>query len=172
MTKDQEKLRKLFKDLYTGQINTFEATVISRDDENLTVDIEPLEDAELFDVRLKAAIDQVKDGVVEYPASGSTVLVGVIRNNPETCFILKTSEVEKIEINGGDNGGLVIWPDTKAELEKNNEILQGLLDILTGTPINEPGNGAPSALQAALSVALAGKQVGDFDNKENEKVTH
>ncbi len=162
MTKDQEKLRKLFKDLYTGQINTFEATVISRDDENLTVDIAPLEDAELFDVRLKA----------EYPASGCSVLVGVIRNNPETCFILKTSEVEKIEINGGDNGGLVIWPDTKAELEKNNEILQGLLDILTGTPINEPGNGAPSALQAALSVALAGKQVGDFDNKENEKVTN
>lgn len=171
-TKNIEKLKASLQTMFNGKVNTFEAIVLERDDENMTVDVEPFEEAELFDVRLKAGIDQVQQGIVEFPTVGSTVLVGIIRNNVETCFILKCSEVEKIVINGGELGGLVNWPDVKAELQKNNEILEAMLDILTGAPVNEPGNGAPSALQASLSGALAAKQVGDFEDKEDLKVMH
>lgn len=171
-TKNIEKLRDTMQSLFNGKVNTFEAVVLERDDAAMTVDVEPFEEAELFDVRLKAAIDNVTDGIVEFPKVGSTVLVGIIRNNVETCFILKCSEVDKIVINGGELGGLVNWPDVKAELEKNNAILEALINVLTGAPVAEPGNGSPSALQASLSGALEGKQVGDFEDKEDLKVTH
>jgi hypothetical protein len=45
---------------------------------------------------------------------------------------------------------------TLTELNKIKTYLQGIHTVLTGAPIPEPGNGSPSALQTALSVAVAG----------------
>ena len=42
------------------------------------------------------------------------------------------------------------------KVNANNQALNALLEIVNGTPINEPGNGSPSALQAALKLALTG----------------
>jgi len=76
-----------------------------------------------------------------------------------------------IEINGKNFGGLIKIEELKAQLEKNREILQTFLAVLA-TPVNEPGAGNPSAFQAALLAALAGKVPGNYSNIENAKVNH
>lgn len=76
-----------------------------------------------------------------------------------------------VELNGKDFGGLVKIEELKTQLEKNRQILQIFLQVLQ-TPIPEPGNGAPSAFQAALAAALGGRSPGDFSNIENNKVNH
>lgn len=87
----------------------------------------------------------------------------------EDNVILKS---DKIKINGDDLGGLIKIEELKKELQKNNIILEILLKICTSSPIPEPGNGSPSAFQSALMSALSGKQVGNFNNIENDKVLH
>lgn len=76
-------------------------------------------------------------------------------------------------LNGDSEGGLIKINELKTEWKKNKAILDGLLQIIGGSPINEPGNGAPSVLQTTLKGALAGKQTGEFKSSfENKKVMH
>ncbi|MGP1427462.1 MAG: hypothetical protein ACTTKB_04505 [Treponema sp.] len=76
-----------------------------------------------------------------------------------------------IEINGSDYGGLIKIEELKTQLQKNTAILNGLLGALK-VPAAEPGNGSPSAFQAALLGAIGTMQTGDFSNIENKKVVH
>jgi phage gp45-like len=77
-----------------------------------------------------------------------------------------------IELNGKSMGGLTKTRELKTQLEKNSGILQALLSVLNSAPIPEPGSGSPSALQAALKAAVAGKAPGDFSQIESDKVFH
>ncbi|PPS21225.1 hypothetical protein [Brachyspira murdochii] len=79
---------------------------------------------------------------------------------------------DMIKIGGDDFGGLIKIEELKKELEKNNQILQAILNICLGAPIPEAGNGANSAFQLALSAALAGKTIANFSNIENTKIVH
>lgn len=169
--KERDVLLKLMREYFKAPVQVFPGIVKSVDDVKMTCVVEPTDGPELYDVRLKAAIDEVKDGAVEFPKENSTVLVGMIGNDANTCYIVACSEVTKVIYFGGENGGLVNWPEVKEELDKNNEILEAILSVITGAPINQPG-GAPSALQAALNGAVAGMDVGNFDDKEDEKVLH
>lgn len=74
--------------------------------------------------------------------------------------------------NGGSLGGLTKTQELKTQLDKTTQLLQQLITVLSGAPIPEPGNGAPSALQTSLAAAIAGLSLGDFSNIENEKITH
>ncbi len=76
-----------------------------------------------------------------------------------------------VELNGSGFGGLVKVEELRTQLEKNSSILQSILTTLA-TPIPEPGNGSPSAFQAALNTALIGKTPGDFTAIESGKVFH
>lgn len=108
--------------------------------------------------------------------------VSVILN--EETIIIKAAEcqieckdnillkADKINLNGGDLGGLIKIEELKKELEKNNAILKIILNICSGAVINEAGNGSPSTFQTTLKAALAGQQVGNFNNIESDKVFH
>lgn len=76
-----------------------------------------------------------------------------------------------VEINGTNLGGAVIAGELQAQLEKNNQILQAIKQVLS-VPVNEPGGGSPSAFQAALNAAVSSLPIGSFDHIENEKVKH
>lgn len=71
---------------------------------------------------------------------------------------------------GGDSDNMVRYSTLKSEYDKTKDVLDSILTILTGAPINEPGNGSPSALQAALSGALAGKATGDITGSKIEEI--
>ncbi len=114
------------------------------------------------------------------PAKNSVCLIGILEGKEALTFLINAENIELVEvktkdiitINGGKNGGLTITPKLVQELNKTNQVLQAVITILTGAPIPEPGNNSPSALQGALSLALTGKQVGDFSEIENKKITH
>ena len=68
-------------------------------------------------------------------------------------------------------GGIIKIEELKNELEKINTFLKKFVETLK-TAVNEPGNGAPSALQQALNTALSTLPFADFTQIENEKVKH
>lgn len=75
----------------------------------------------------------------------------------------------KIEIGGNENFA-VKYNELKAELDKTNDLLTGIINILNGDPIPEPGNGSPSALQTSLKGAITGKELGDYSQAKNDKI--
>jgi len=92
---------------------------------------------------------------------------------------ISQNEKKKIEItedliqfDDGQNNGLVKVDVLKEYISKTNQILNAILTVINGTPINEPGNGAPSALQTVLKTSLAGKNTEPATQIENDKVKH
>lgn len=94
----------------------------------------------------------------------------IITYNTSTHLLSISIEDGNIIINGGDLGGLVKAKELKEQSEKDKAILDALLQVITGSSISEPGNGAPSALQLALQGALVGKQSGTWNSLENDKI--
>lgn len=130
-----------------------------------------------YEVPLRVLISN-QSSVVEIPKINTTALLCFRNINMQTPQILLIQESEKIlfkcnEIifNDGTLGGMVKAKELKDQSEKDKAVLDALLNIINGPAINEPGNGAPSALQIALKAALAGKSPGEWDNLENEKIT-
>lgn len=170
MTKDEEKLIAHLRSI--GKIPAIiePATVKSVDTENLTCVVELTDETEISDVRLKAAIDGVQDGIVQIPAVDSTVLVASIGNKVSVRCIIMVSEVSEVLINGGDNGGLINIQTLIAELNKTNAVVDALKDsLLNWTPVPNDGG---QALKTYAGTQLAGKDTGDFSNMEDEKVKH
>jgi hypothetical protein len=168
----QERFQESLKAFTAIPSICFPADVESVDRNELTCVVTPVGGAELFDVRLKASVNTVTDGFVEIPVEGTTVLVCLIGNDASTAFVAKVDEVEEVVFYGGDNGGLTITPILKKELEKTNQLLEAIMSVINGAPINEWGNGAVSSFQAAMKIAIAGKSLGDFSEIENERVKH
>jgi hypothetical protein len=131
-------------------------------------DVEPLNgDATILDVRLQVA--NVK-GLYIKPKKGSIIYISSLDEN--NYFVTLYSEIEEIVFGGGEFGGFVKVLELKKNLDKNNELIQSLLNVIQGSPIPEPGNGSPSALQTALVGAIGAKQLGNFNDIENKKITH
>ena len=129
--------------------------------------------------------------LIEIPAKNSICTICFRDNNIQRPQLYQVDQCDKILIkvgnkadgfqtlqiskdgfvwNDGKNGGLVLAPELKMQSNKDKAILDALLSIINGTPINEPGSGSPSALQAALKGALTGKQSGTWNNLENKKL--
>jgi len=164
--KIRDAIQKIAKQKREDYLISIPATVT--DVSGHLCDVEPNNgDAEIFDVRLQPS--NVK-GIYIEPVVGSTVYITQLDEN--NYFVVMYSEVVQIQIGGDDYGGLTITPELRNQLEKNNNLLQQLINILNGPPIPEPGNGAASALQAALSASITGLSLGTFDSIENENITH
>lgn len=131
-----------------------------------TIKVQPYDGGPPVKVNLQA-IRGGDTGFLQIPKDDSMVVIGYY--DESSAFLIMTSEIDRIEldceeivINGGNNGEIAIYKELKKELDKNKAVLDTILQVLNGGPITEPGNGANSALQTALSTALAGKQTGDF----------
>jgi hypothetical protein len=121
---------------------------------------------------------------VEIPAVNSSVVMTFRDANMARPQLLEVDECQEILIKIGNstlditdglfkfNGGSHGIPkadEIKTQSEKDKDILDGILQVLQ-TPINEPGNGAPSAFQAALIAAIGTKQSGVWTGLENDKI--
>lgn len=169
-------------------VQCFEGTVKDVDIEKGCATITREEQPTLYTVRLNSIVPATDDKFIVYPAVQSKVLCCLVNNNKTEAAILKYSKIDSYEIsigehslvldgegitfNGGENGGLIIVKELRSQLSKNNEILNKILTVISGSPIPEAGNGAVSALQAALKTALANTSTGDFSGIENTKVSH
>lgn len=170
MTRDDEKLIQKLKELAKIPMILEPATVVSVDTNNLTCVVELADETEIADVRLKAGIDDVKDGLVQIPVVGSAVLVGCIGNKVSVRCVIMFSQVSEILINGGEKGGLINIQTLITELNKTNAVVNAIKDsLLNWTPVPNDGG---SALQVYANTQLAGKSTGEFDEMEDVKVKH
>jgi len=124
------------------------------------------DDLEYYDISLGFGSLIVK------PTLNTDCLIAILEGQESVTWLLHASEVDAMVFNGGENGGLTITPELKTQLDKTNELLQAVITVLTGTPIPEPGNGSPSALQTALKSAITEKALGDYSQIEDTKITH
>lgn len=169
----------------------FLSKVASVDKNKYTCVVDPIDDAraQRVDVRLlPIEADDEPKGLVCFPKIESIVLCATF----EQCevIVLSVFEIESIVwivngnfkmtvdaegnvvFNDGQNEGMVIAPELKKQVDKNTELLNAIKAVLEGSVINEPGSGAPSALQIALKAATAGKETADLSNIQNTKIKH
>jgi hypothetical protein len=159
-------------------------TIESVDMQDKSCQVQPLDQTKgVIRVELMA---ETGDGILIEPAKDSTIVfiysrliapVAVQFSKIDSVFILAKGSRFKIydqgiELMGAKYGGLTKTLELKEQLNKTTTLLQHLISIITGPPINEPGSGSPSALQAALSAAIASDALGDFSDIENPKVKH
>lgn len=170
MNKKQDDLLRALKEMFKVPAIIEPCTVKSVDDDNFTCVVTPLDGPEISDVRLKAGVDGVSDGLVQIPAVDSVVLVALIGNDRDNRFVIAFSAVTETLFNGGDNGGLINIETLKTELQKTNDVVNALVNSLTGwTPVPNDGG---AALKAYAAGQLAGKVTGDFSSMEDETVKH
>ena len=74
-------------------------------------------------------------------------------------------------INGDDHGGLPSWKALEPELNKINAFIDTFKQMLE-IPVNEAGNGAPSAFQQAFKAAFSSYQNPDYSSVESQKTRH
>lgn len=156
--------------LFKAPVQTFPATVVDVDTIELTCTVQPVDGPLLYGVRLKAAVNEVTDGMVQIPSVDSSVLCGLIGNDDNTCFVLAVDKVDGVLFNGGLNGGLINIQTLITNLNKTNQLVTAIKAALTGwTPVAGDGG---AALKAFATAQIGSNVVGDFTAMEDTKVKH
>lgn len=162
----QEQLQMLVK----REATFFPAEVISVDKDKMTIAVKDGLELEYPDVRLTAAVE-ASNTLVCIPSVGSSVLVQVIGEQENELVAMRFSEVDEIHMKGNQYS-LVKAEELKTVLDLNKAFIDALKGVITGVPIVEPGNGAPSELQRNLALALGNLNWGDHSQIINDKVKH
>lgn len=162
------------KTLMRGAL-TVDGIIDAVDTTAYTVDVK-IAGETMFSVPMRVLVSS-QASVIEIPALNSACLIVFRDNNisqPQLFMVDKVTELRidtKVIFNKGTLGGMVKAKELQTQSNKDKAILDALLNIINGTPINEPGNGAPSALQLALKGVLNGKSSGVWTGLENAKIT-
>jgi hypothetical protein len=173
-----EKIRQLLYEMGrgVGPAPTMLAKVTSVDEaENTCVLTDDQTNLPYEDVRLRPVLDATKS-ITLIPKVGTWALAVRIEDEDE-WMVIAVGEADKILINSpevifndGTKGGLVNWPEVKAELDKTNLVVNALVQSLTNwTPVANDGG---AALKTFAGIQLAGKAVGDYNGKEDTTVKH
>lgn len=172
-----EQVRQLLKRMASevGPPSTLLATVQSVNEAEFTCDLVDDDGLEFFDVRLRPVLD-AKESITLVPKVDTWALAVRIEDG-EDWMLIACGEVEKlltkcdqVVYNGGTKGGLVNWPDAKAQIEKTNEVVQAIVQVFsTWVPVPLDGG---AALKTAMTTALTGKTLGNFNGLEDTRVKH
>lgn len=102
--------------------------------------------AEILDVNLQANIN-LKNGIVMFPVIDSEVMVTFL--SEENAYISLYSDIDRIVINNGENGGLINIVDLVDKLNTVEDDLNNLKNIFAlWVPVSQDGG---AALKAALA---------------------
>ncbi len=187
----EDEIRKAIRKIIgEPKVQVQEGTVESVNWDKRSCVVKLSDGRKFFDVRLRAVVDDSKNGLCLKPKVNSAVLVNLIENQEMNAYVSGFTDVEAIELEGesdvdvifnkGNNDGVV---KVKEVVKKLNVIEKDLNKVKTAfqtalnTIVNEPGNGAPSAFQTALKAALLewdGAQLTETqqDDLENTKFKH
>lgn len=120
-----------------------------------------------FNLNIKGTASVNATGLVNVSSDTEIKFESSTLNGESTYTSIKSDGTQEI---GGSDDNMVRYSKLKEEYDKTKEVLDTILQILTGSPINEAGNGAPSSLQAALSAALTGKSTGDISSSKIDEI--
>jgi phage baseplate assembly protein gpV len=183
----EEKLRKAVRSMVADMIpvQTLQCEVKSVDADKRTCVVIDSHDLLWEDVLLGVAEGE---GNWNKPSVGSMVNISIIENIDGAAFVSMFSEVDEVYLNckdgakfaltsdgkvkaNGDKWTMVKGDELKSVMDTNKQFITALESTIN-VVVNEPGNGAPSAFQAALISALSGVSWGDHSQITNDKVLH
>ena len=149
----------------------FNAKVLSVGEQTCTVEYN---DIELTDVRLSAVIDSSTTKVIKKPVKGSYVLVcdlsgGELRD----LAIVKLSETELIQYNGGKNGGIPKIQELKESIDSIKSFVEAMHKALPSA-FNAIGAGTAALGKtggSAYTTAMLAKKI-TIKDFEDTKITH
>lgn len=148
------ELRKLMDSRVT--VTIIPATVNAVDESALTCDVTDADGNEIYDVRLRAAIDGSIQGHVIIPQTGSTVLVANIGNSPNEHFIAGFSGVKKliVQIDSTrfqvDTSGILLQRGEMTLKQALNMLIDQIVAI-TVPVTTAPGTSGPPVNAAAIT---------------------
>ncbi len=120
-------IRELVKPLLHIQAFPAKVKSVNRDKQCCTVT--PLHDGpDIFNVRLTATVKAKDSMMLIIPKVDSDVVVAIMSDNPNVCYVAQFSDVEEILLNGDDHGGIgltKVIAERIARLEKDLEKLAG-----------------------------------------------
>lgn len=124
-------------------VQMFPATVKTVNKAEAVIDVQPLDEQmpEVFDVRLRAVDDDTATGLIQWPAPGTVVIIGLIGNDINTAFMVGASELESITISTGK--------------ESLHDLLKDLIEAIMQLTVTTPAgiSGVPINLTAFQSLA-------------------
>ena len=145
------------------------AKVKNVDGQTCTVTIDELE---LVDVRLRAVVNDEDSGILVTPKVGSFVMITDLSNGDNRDWaVVMYSEVDKVEFNGGQNGGLINIKDLVSHINTIEDDLNNLKTAMSSwTPVAQDGG---AALKGAIS-AWTGQSITKTKKSdiEDDKITH
>ena len=153
-TKIKQYIRRMAPQPYT-EVRL--GRVLSVEGDTCTVDIEGLE---MDGVSLRPVQDGSRQPMRVTPAVGAYAIVADLsEGRMRRLAVLAVSEAEKIELHGGENGGLVNIESLRAYLGAFKEAVSGALGAIDETA----GSAFNSAMQAAQQ---------HINNLEDETIKH
>lgn len=142
---------------------------------------------ELINVRLSSITSPGENVIVIYPKKGATAVCAMVNNTPTDYAVISVSEVEElsgniegmklswtkdsIKINDGKNGGLVMTPVLKQQLDLNAARIDKVIEILK-TQITSVSLQPNPAWPGIITTQLEALKREDYSGIENEKVKH
>lgn len=159
------------------------------DEDKRICDIAIDDDLTLNNCRLNAIIDSYDNRLLIVPKENSMVAFIAIGGKLTEPLIIAYSEIEKvlltigesdiiiedgkIEMNGGDLGGLIKIEELKKNLDQLKNYVEALnTAVSTGlSAVGESTAASGSAGKTAFTTAMAGKSI-NFQDMEDDKITH
>ena len=162
---------KLQKICQPKGLRLYFAEIVSiQDDTTCTVKLE--DDLQLSDVRLRSVVNSEESGIVITPTVGSVVLVADLSGGKlSSMAVIMYSEIDKIEINGGKNGGLINIEDLVSHINTIEDDINNLKTAMSGwTPTPQDGG---AALKGAVT-SWAGQSITKTKKSdiEDDKIKH
>jgi hypothetical protein len=171
----KELIKKLAGTDNLEVVSLVKCTILSVNEGEGTAVCEPLSSKIQSEITVQLSLEN-GDNIECVPSVGSSVLLGITNNDlfillsVSDCDKIFISSNELIQLNGGEFGGLIKIEELKTQLEKTNAVVNALADSLKNwTPVPNDGG---AALKAFAMSQIGIKTTGNFDNIENESITH
>lgn len=125
-------------------------------------------------IRLRASLSDNSRQMLIIPAEGTAVIVGSLSGDLTDLAVLSVDEVESIQINGGENGGMI---NIESLTQKINDIVEKFNahthTLQPGTISVSGSQGVASNTQAVVVPTISSKaQYLDKDDYEDTTITH
>ncbi len=125
----------------------------------------------VYECKLKASADGGSQAFVIYPIVGSYVFCVNENNSKNRYCVLMVDKIDKIVINGGENGGLVIAPNL---VDRLNAIENAFNDLLNNYKTHVHTSAAPGSPTTPITPVVTMGTIGttELGDIENIKIKH
>ncbi len=144
------------------------AKVVEVDETQQCCNVERPDGMLIYDVRLRAALDNGIDGLLIIPTVGSQVVITPIGKS-KIYYISMFSSIKEVIYQNGQNGGLIKIEELKSQLNKVSKRIDDIISALNqASPDSSTGT-----FKASLTPLLSSIQDKEnFADIENENFKH